>query len=96
MFARVSTYKSGPETVSDTPSEDIVSRVLKIPGCKGIYYLNGKETDKALSITLWESEEAMTASREEANKLRKESSEEEKVQIVEVEEFEVTVSSLAS
>ncbi len=94
MFARVSTYKRGPETVSDAPSEDMVSRVLRIPGCRGIYYLNGKESDKALSITLWDSEEAMASSREEANKIRKESSEEEKVQIVEVEEFEVTISSL--
>ena len=94
MFARVSTFKRGPETVSDAPSEDIVSRVLRVPGCKGIYYLNGKESDKALSITLWDSEEAMAASREEANKIRKESSEEEKVQIADVEEFEVTVSSL--
>ena len=47
MFARVSTYKTGPETTADAPSEDIVKRVLEIPGCRGIYYLNGKETDKA-------------------------------------------------
>lgn len=95
MFARVSTYKTGPETLSDTPSEDIVSRVRQIPGCKGIYYLNGTESDKAISITLWDTEEAMTASRQEANKIRKENSEAEKTQIVAVEEFEVTVSSLS-
>ncbi|MCO4238615.1 hypothetical protein [Pseudarthrobacter raffinosi] len=95
MFARVSTYKTGPETVSDTPTEDIVSRVRQIPGCKGIYYLSGKEIDKAISITLWDTEEAMTASRQEANKIRKENSEAEKTQIVAVEEFEVTVSSLS-
>lgn len=94
MFARVSTYKTGPETLSDSPSEDVVSRVLQIPGCKGIYYLNGKETGKALSITLWDTEEAMAASRQEANKLRKETSEAEKTEILEVEEFEVTLSSL--
>lgn len=94
MFARVSTYKTGPETVSDTPTEDIVSRVRQIPGCKGIYYLSGKETDKAISITLWDTEEAMTASRQEANKIRKENSDAEKTEIVAVEEFEVTVSSL--
>lgn len=94
MFARVSTFKTGPETLSDAPSEDIVSRVLQIPGCKGVYYLNGKETDKAIAITLWDSEEAMAASREEANRIRKDTSEEEKTQIVDVEEFEVTASSL--
>lgn len=94
MFARVSTFKTGPDTVSDAPSEDIVRRALEVPGCLGIYYLNGKETGKDLSITLWESEEAMTASRELANKIRAEASAAEKTQIVAVEEFDVTVSNL--
>lgn len=95
MFARVSTYKTGPETLSDTPSEEIVSRVRQIPGCRGIYYLSGKEAGKAISITLWDTEEAMTASRQEANKIRKENSDAEKTDIIAVEEFEVTVSSLS-
>lgn len=94
MFARVSTYKTGPETVSDTPSQEIVDRVLQIPGNKGIYYLAGKGIDKAISITLWDTEEAMVESRQEANKIRKENSEAEKTQIMEVEEYEITVSSL--
>lgn len=94
MFARVSTYKTGPETVSDTPSQEIVDRVLQIPGNKGIYYLAGNGIDKAISITLWDTEEAMVESRQEANKIRKENSEAEKTQIMEVEEFEVTVNSL--
>lgn len=94
MFARVSTYKTGPETTADAPAEDVVKSVLEIPGCRGIYYLNGKETDKALSITLWDTEEAMVASREAANKIRTESSDAQKTQILEVEEFEVTTSSL--
>ncbi|MDQ0676098.1 heme-degrading monooxygenase HmoA [Pseudarthrobacter siccitolerans] len=74
--------------------EGSISRVLRVTGCKGIYYLNGTKSDKALSIPLWDSEDAMAASREEANEIRKESSEDEKVQIADVEEFEVTVSSL--
>ena len=56
--------------------------------------MNGKETDKALSITLWDSEEALGASREAANKIRTETSDAQKTQILEVEEFEVTTSSL--
>lgn len=95
MFARVSTYKTGPETVSDTPSEDIVSRVRQIPGCKGIYYLSGQGIDKAISITLWDTQEAMVESRQEANKIRKENSDAEKIEILAVEEYEVTVSSLS-
>lgn len=94
MFARVSTFSTGPETVSGALPQEFVDRVLQIPGCQGIYYLAGKDTAKAISITLWDTEEAMTESRKEANKLRKEASETEKTQIVAVEEFEVAISSL--
>ncbi|MDQ6752278.1 MAG: antibiotic biosynthesis monooxygenase [Actinomycetota bacterium] len=96
MYARVSTYQTGPDTISDAPSEDTVRRAREMPGCLGIYYLNGKEAGKDLSITLWESEEAMTESRAAANKIRAEASAAEKTQILAVEEFEVTVSNLKS
>ncbi len=94
MFARVSTYRTGPETISDTPSEDSISRVHEIPGFRGLYYLHGKESGKDLSITLWDSEESMIASRETANRIRTETAAAERVQILAVEEFEVTTSSL--
>jgi len=94
MFARISTYKTGPDTRRDNPSDDVVNSVLELPGCKGVYYLNGKETDNALSITLWDTEEAMVASRQAASRIREESSQADRTQIVSVEEFEVTASSL--
>ncbi|XAS66737.1 hypothetical protein V3C33_14805 [Micrococcaceae bacterium Sec5.7] len=94
MFARVSTYKTSPETISDAPTEETLKRVLEIPGCRGIYFLNGKESDKALSITLWDTEEALTASQQAANSIRADTSKEQKIQILEVEEFEVTASNL--
>ena len=94
MFARVSTYRTGPETISDAPQEDIIRSVLEIPGCRGIYYLHGKGIDKDLSITLWDSEESMTASREKANRIRSETSSAERTQILAVEEFEITATSL--
>ena len=92
MFARVSTYRTRAETTAGGPSEDTLRQVLEIPGCRGIYFLNGKGSDKALSITLWDSEEALTASQQAANKIRSATSEEQKIQILEVEEFEVTAS----
>jgi heme-degrading monooxygenase HmoA len=94
MFARVSTYRTGPETISDAPTQEILKRVLENPGCRGIYFLNGKESDKALSITLWDTEEALTASQQAANIIRADTSREQNIQILEVEEFEVTASSL--
>ena len=87
MFARVSTYQPGPDS-SGAPSEDTVSRVLQLPGCLGIYYLLGKD-NKSLSITLWEDQEALAGSEEAATKIRTETSAEQHMQILGVEEFEV-------
>jgi heme-degrading monooxygenase HmoA len=95
MFARVSTYKTGPDSTA-TPSDEIAKRVLEVPGCLGIYYLSGKDVDKALSITLWDSEESLTASQETASKIRSETSTTQKTQILEVENFEVTMNALKS
>ena len=95
MFARVSTYRTGPESSTEGPSEDTLRQVLQLPGCRGAYFLNGTGSDKALSITLWESEEGLTASQQAANKIRSATSEEQKIEIVEVEEFKVTASRLA-
>ncbi|MEW1805453.1 hypothetical protein [Pseudarthrobacter sp. NPDC080039] len=94
MFARISTYKTGPDTRRDNPTDDVVNSVLQLPGCKGVYYLNGTETDNALSITLWDTEDAMLASRQAATRIREESSQADRTQIVAVEEFEVMASSL--
>ena len=87
MFARVSTYQPGPDS-SGAPSEDTVNRVLQLPGCLGIYYLLGKDK-KSLSITLWEDEQALAGSQAAAAKIRTETSAEQHMQILGVEEFEV-------
>jgi heme-degrading monooxygenase HmoA len=94
MFARVSTYKTGPETILDAPTEKTLKRVLEVPGCRGIYFLKATESDKALSITLWDTEESLTASQQAANSIRADTSKEQNIQILEVEEFTVTASNL--
>jgi heme-degrading monooxygenase HmoA len=87
MFARVSTYRPGPDS-SGAPSDETVKRVLGLPGCLGIYYLLGKD-NKSLSITLWGDEEALAGSQQQADKIRAETSAEQHMQILGVEEFEV-------
>lgn len=96
MFARVSTYRTSPESTTDGPSEDVLRQVLEVPGCQGIYFLNGTGSDKALSITLWDSEETLTASQQTANRIRSETAADQKITILEVEEFKVTASRLPS
>ncbi|MBT2515806.1 hypothetical protein J7E82_20340 [Arthrobacter sp. ISL-30] len=87
MFARVSTYQTSADRTGE-PSEETVKRVLELPGCRGIYYLKG-DGNKALSITLWESAEAISGSREAAASIRTATSAEQHMEILAVEEFEV-------
>ena len=94
MFARVSTYKAGSDTTLNAPTDETVKRVLALPGCRGIYFLNDAENGKGLSITLWDSADSLTASQMAANTIRAETSKEQGMEIVGVEEFEVTTVSL--
>lgn len=92
MFARISTFQTGPDSRNALP-EDTVNRVLQMPGCRGMYYLVGKD-NKSLSITLWDDEEALRASEEAANKLRSQVSTEQHLPILGVEAFEVVTRQL--
>jgi len=86
VFARVSTYSGAPDRVDESireGREQIVPAVRQIPGCKGLLYLVDRSTGKAMSVTLWENEEAMRASEEAANQIRGES--------VQVDRFEVAI-----
>ena len=95
MFARVSTYQGSPQQIDeglDHARQSILPRVQEVDGFEGVYYLVDRQSGKALSITLWESEEAMRASEEEANKLRGESAEAAGATEEGVERYEVAIS----
>lgn len=87
MFARVSTYRPAPGS-SGKPSGETVQQVLGLPGCRGIYYLLGKE-DTSLALTLWDDEDALDASRPVVDRIRAESTAEQHMEILGVDEFEV-------
>ncbi len=59
------------------------------PGFKGIIALTDRQGGKLLGITFWESEEAMRASEEAANRLREESAEAGGGTVAGVERYEV-------
>jgi heme-degrading monooxygenase HmoA len=92
MFARVSTYRPAPESTG-APSEETVHEVLGLQGCLGIYYLLGKE-NKSVSLTLWDDEEALAGSRQAADRIRVETSAEQHMEILGVDEFEVLTQQL--
>ena len=87
MFARVSTYRPAPDSTG-APSEETVSQVLALPGCRGIYYLLGKE-NTSLSITLWDDEDALSGSRQAADRIRSETSAKQNMEVLRVDEFDV-------
>ena len=86
MFARVSTFAGSPDQVDESireGREQIVPAVRQIRGCKGLLYLVDRTTGKAMSVTLWETEEAMRMSEQAADQIRGES--------VQVERYEVAI-----
>ena len=95
MFARVTTYRGDPGQIDEGLNyarESILPRVQQLDGFEGVYYLVDRESGKALTITLWESEEAMRASEEEADRLRSLSAESASATVQDVERYEVGIS----
>ena len=77
MFASVSTYQGPPDQKDEGlryAQENIVPSLQEMGGFEGVYLLVDRQSGKVLTITLWESEEALRASEEEANQLRSEHS----------------------
>jgi heme-degrading monooxygenase HmoA len=75
MFASVSSYQGPPDQIDDGlryAQEKIVPSLQEAEGFEGVYLLVDRQSGKVLTLTLWESEEALRASEEEANQLRSE------------------------
>jgi heme-degrading monooxygenase HmoA len=92
VFARVSTFTGTSDEVEEAirqAREDIVPRLEQLDGFRGAYLLVDRQNAKTLAVTLWESEEAMRASEEEANTLRSQAAEALGTQMVGVERYEV-------
>lgn len=95
MFARVSTYQgpTDPDQIEEGlryVRENILPQVQQMSGFQGVVGLLDRQSGKSLSITLWESEEAMRQSEEEANRVRRESAEAAGETVEDVERYEVT------
>jgi heme-degrading monooxygenase HmoA len=96
VFARVSTFTGTSDEVEEAirqAREDIVPRLEQLDGFRGAYLLVDRQNAKTLAVTLWESEEAMRASEEEANTLRSQAAEALGTQMVGVERYEVALAS---
>jgi heme-degrading monooxygenase HmoA len=67
MFARIGTWQGSPEDLENwvaRAGEAVKPNVQQQPGLAAAYWLVDREGGKGLTITFWESEEAMRASEE--------------------------------
>lgn len=93
MYARATTLRASPEQVQ----EGIVHYQAGIPsfreiaGNRGAFLLVDRSSGTGIGVTLWESEEAMRASRRRADDLRQQPAQESRGEIASVDEYEVAV-----
>ena len=94
MYARVSTYRGSPEQLDvgiRHIRENILPRIRKSDGYKGGYFLVDRQSGKSVAATLWESEQAMRASEEAADRLRSEGAEASGATEEDVDRYEVAI-----
>jgi heme-degrading monooxygenase HmoA len=78
------------EEITRRTRETVLPIVRRMGGYKGVLSLLDRHSGKALSITLWEDEEAMVASEEAAHQTRAQAADIASELIGDVERFEVT------
>ena len=92
MYERVSTLEGSPEQIEEGLRylrEEILPTGKEDPGFKGLIALGDRQSGKTLSITLWESEEAMGATAQDANQLRSAWADTSGQEIASIESYEV-------
>ena len=95
--ARVSALEGSPERLDEGTryaQEEILPQVRQLGGFKGFVSLVDRERGRTKLITLWESDEALRASEEQANQLRQRAAEGAASRIVGIERYEVALAEL--
>jgi heme-degrading monooxygenase HmoA len=92
VYARVSVFEGSPDQLDEMlrqAREVVLPQAKQDEGFKGLIALGDRQSGRTLGITFWESEEAMRASEQDANRLRSESAKAGGHQIAYVERYEV-------
>jgi heme-degrading monooxygenase HmoA len=91
MFARVSTYEI-PEDQrgkAEASFREAIAHIRESPGLEDAYLLLGCESARAITITFWEDQGTMAASRVSASRARSEAADAVGGDVLSVDEFEV-------
>ena len=88
MFARVSTYRGDGDRLLQGFA-DVSAPLEAIDGFSHAYFMVDRESGKGMSITIWDSEEALRASAAKADELRKQGAEAGGAEIESVQHYEI-------
>jgi heme-degrading monooxygenase HmoA len=88
MFARVSTYRGDGDRLLQGFA-DVTGPLEAIDGFSRAYFLVDRESGKGMSITVWETQEALDASAARADELRGRAVEAGGATIESVESYEI-------
>ena len=93
MHARVSTYRFEANRADDvvTAFETAAGAVEEMEGQRGVYLLLDRENGKAITITLWESADALAATAAAADEVRSDATSSYGGSIESVESYEVAL-----
>ena len=93
MYARATTLAGSPERAEEAIQgyKGALSMFRSIDGNRGAFLLIDRSKGRAVGVTLWESEEAMQASRAQADQLRQQAASGVDASIESVDEYEVAV-----
>ena len=92
MYARISRLEGSPEQIDDGlrhVRENVLPQLQQQDGFKGMTTLADRQSGTTLGITFWESEEALRASEEAADRLREDSARAMSDTVAGVERYEV-------
>ena len=92
MHARISMLVGSSDLIDEGlryVRENVLPQLQQQDGFKGMAALADRQTGRTLGVTFWESEEALRASEEAANRLREDSAEAMSDTIAGVERYEV-------
>ena len=103
MWVRMSTFHGSAgqsdgeiEQQTNILRENIIPIARQMGGYQGVLSVGDRSTGKSITLTFWESEEAMRASEEAADKLRQQAADEVEEEIAGVERFEVYINEAPS
>ena len=91
MFARVSSYSVDDADKLEAGFDGVTGPLEGMDGFEGAYFLMDRGGGKAMSITLWGTEDALTAGVEKANELRRNATAEGGGTIDSVDHYEVVL-----